>query len=174
MRKVCVITKLTALRFCVWYKDLLVKTGNVNYAKIYPLRPGASNYLLPVGNNHKRCYLGVEGWGSGIHGEGCIPYTPIQVFDLSWWVCMLCFPLVLLLQPPTCQIILPVVMIVSSEKLILFKSISSLQFSQAAIITDHCQVIYRPTTYCWRVKHYLMWGSRHLGTFHETEYLLYI
>ena len=42
----------------------------MNYAKIYPPRPGSSNHLLPVGNNHKHCYLGVEGWGSGIHGEG--------------------------------------------------------------------------------------------------------
>ena len=34
--------------------------------------------------DHKQYYLGVGCWGSGIHGEGGVPYTPIQVLFGCW------------------------------------------------------------------------------------------
>ena len=146
----------------------------MNYAKIYPLRPGASNYLLPVGNNHKHCYLGVGGWGSGIHGEGGIPFTPVRVFNLSWWVCMLLLPL----SPTHPTSHLPNNTAYDNNRLL--REVESVQkyfpvysFYRLLSLLTIARWCNRPTTYCWRVKHYLMWGSRHLGTFHETKCLLY-
>ena len=33
---------------------------------------------------HRQYYFGVGCSWSGIHRKRCIPYTPIQVFDLGW------------------------------------------------------------------------------------------
>ena len=37
--------------------------------------------VIPTEYHHRQYYLGVGCWGSGVHGEGGIPYTPtLKVF----------------------------------------------------------------------------------------------
>ena len=64
-------------------------------------------FFVGCGSMHRQYYLGVGCWGSGIHEEGGIPYTPIQV-DLDWCAWYTPLPMDPTPQTSNTQIILPV------------------------------------------------------------------